>query len=163
MMRWSTACSNAPDETPRMRAMQLAADPDRSVLEQTGRNRHSFFRRFLGGPVRSPVACSHWVDGVSRLRLPEKDRPGSGPRVAHWVENDAFPYLERSQSETLRDHIWCKIHTAWGMELCTHPHASERTKSADNAASSVVVVVVVDDVKILTIKYFTAHVQLITH
>ena len=110
------------------------------------------FPSLFWGAVRSPVACSHWVDGVSRLRLPEKDRPGSGPRVAHWVENDAFPYLEGSQSETLRDHIWCEIHTAWGMELCTRPHAGERTKSAANAASSVVVVVVVGDVKILTIK-----------
>ena len=42
-MRWSTACRNAPDETPRMRAMQSAADPDRSALEQTGRNPQYFF------------------------------------------------------------------------------------------------------------------------
>ena len=87
------------------------------------------------------MACSHWVDGVSRLSLLEKDRPWLGPRVAHWVENDAYPYLARSQSETLHDHIWCKIHsethTAWGMEFHTCPHAGERAKSADNAVSRV--------------------------
>ena len=92
MMRWSTACCNAPDETPRMRGMQSAADPDRSALEQTGRNHQSLSHRFSGW-VRSPIACSHWVDGVSWLRLLEKDRPGFGPHVAHLAENDAYPYL----------------------------------------------------------------------
>jgi len=96
------------------------------------------------------VACSHWVDGVSRLRLLAKDRPGSGLRVAHRAENDAYPYLARSQNETLRNHIWCEIHTAWDMEFClrTRPHTGEHTK---NAVISVVVVVVVG-VKILSIK-----------
>ena len=135
-MRWSTACCNAPDETPRMCGMQSATDPDRRAFEQTGRNPQSFFCRFWGA-VRSPVACSHWVDGVSRLRLLEKDFPGSGPRVAHWAENDAYPYLARSQSEALRDHICCEIHTTWGMEFRTHPHAGEHVKSADNVATRV--------------------------
>ena len=89
---------------------------------------------------------------MSRLRLLAKDRPGSGPRVAPWAENDAYPYLVRSQSEMIRDHIWCEIHTTWGMESRPCTHAGECAKSADNAASSVVVVVVVGDVKILTIK-----------
>jgi len=62
------------------------------------------FRRFWGR-VRSPVACSHWVDGVSRLCLLEKDRPSFGPRVTHWAENDAYPYLARSQNEVLCAHI----------------------------------------------------------
>ena len=140
-MRWSTACCNALDEMPRMRGMQSAADPDRSVLEQTGRNHQSLFPIVLRGGSAPPVACSHWVDGVSWLRLPEKDRPGSGPRVTHWAENDAYPYLTRSQSETLRDHIWCEIHTAWGMEFHTRPHAGERAKSVDNAASRVLLLV----------------------
>ena len=86
---------------------------------------------------------------VSRLRLLEKDRPGFGPRVAHWAENDAYPYLARSQIEALRAHIWGQARakrfvtifgaksTAWGMEfrLRTRPHAGERAKSADNAVS----------------------------
>ena len=72
---------------------------------------------------------------MSRLRLLAKDRPGSGPRVTHWAENDAYPYLAQSQNEMLRDHIGCEIHTAWGMECRTRPHAGERAKSADNAAS----------------------------
>jgi len=132
-MRWSTACCNAPAETPRMRRMQSAADPDRRALEQTGRNHQRLSHRF-SGRVRSPVACSHWVDGVSRLRLLEKDRPGFGPCVAHWAENDAYPYLAPSQNETLRDHIWCEIHTAWDMEFRPRTHAGERAK---NAASRV--------------------------
>ena len=94
-----------------MRAMQSATDPDRRALEQTGRNHQSFPIVFLGR-VRSPVACSHWVDDVSRLRLLEKDRPSFGLRVTHWAENHAYPYLARSQNETIRDHIWCEIHTA---------------------------------------------------
>ena len=56
---------------------------------------------------------------MSRLRLLEKDRPGFGPHVVHWAENDAYPYLARSQNETLHDHILCEIHTAWGMEFRT--------------------------------------------
>ena len=136
MMRWSTACCNASDEMPRMRRMQSAADPDRSALKQTGRNLQLFFHCF-SGRVRSPVTCSHWVDCVSRLCLLAKDRPSFGPLVAHWAENDAYPYLARSQSKTLRDHIWCEFHTAWGMEFRTRPHAGERSKSADNAASRV--------------------------
>ena len=135
-----------------MRGMQSDADPDRPALEPTGRNHQSPFCRFWGA-VRSPVACSQWVDGVLRLRLLEKDRPGFGPRVAHWADrvsrlrllakdrpgsdllvanwpqNDAYPHLAPGQNETLR----------------------ERANSADNATSSVVVGVVIS-VKILSIK-----------
>ena len=60
---------------------------------------------------------------------------GRSPLVAHWVENDAYPYLARSQSEAVRDHIRCEIHTVWGMEFHTHPHDGERAKSADNVVS----------------------------
>ena len=60
---------------------------------------------------------------MSRLCLLAKDRPGTGPRVTHWAENDAYPYLAQSQNEMLRDHIGCEIHTAWGMECRTRPHA----------------------------------------
>jgi len=81
------------------------------------------FRRPFWGAVRCPVACSPWMDGVSWLRLLEKDRPGFGPCVAHWAENDAYPYLAPSQNETLRDHIWCEINTTWDMEFRTRTHA----------------------------------------
>ena len=88
-----------------MCGMQSAADPDRRALEQTGcKSQYSFV--VLWGVVRYTVTCSHWVDGVSRLRLLEKDRPGSGPRVAHWAENDAYPYLAQSHNEVLHAHIW---------------------------------------------------------
>ena len=95
-----------------------------------GKHSSILFRRTFWGAVRSPVACSPWVDGVSRLRLLEKDRPGFAPCVAHWAENDAYPYLAPSQNETLRDHIWCEIHTAWDMEF--RPHAGERAKNAES-------------------------------
>jgi len=80
----------------------------RRALEQTGRNSIAFVA-FLLGPS-APVACSHWVDGVSRLRLLAKDRPDSGLLVAHLAENDAYPYLACSQSGTLYAHIlyWAK-------------------------------------------------------
>ena len=68
---------------------------------QSSINAHPF-----SGRVRSPVACSHWVNRVSWRRLLEKDHPGFGPRVAHWAENDAYPYLTRSHNEALRAHIW---------------------------------------------------------
>ena len=38
LMRWSTARCNVPDETPPMRGMQSAADPDRRTSRHTGRN-----------------------------------------------------------------------------------------------------------------------------
>ena len=47
------------------------------------------------------------------------------------------PIFGPSRSETLRDHIWCEIHTAWGMEFRTRTHVGERAKSVDNAASRV--------------------------
>ena len=81
------------------------------------------------------MACSHWVDGVLRLRLLAKDCPDSGLLVTHWAENDAYPYLARSQSETLCDHIRCEIHTERHTAFQTRRHAGERAKSADNAAS----------------------------
>ena len=79
-------------------------------LEPRGR-----YHLVLRGAVCSSVACSHWVDRVSWLRLLAKDRPGSGLLVAHWLENDAYPYLAPGQNETLR----------------------ERVKGADNATSRV--------------------------
>ena len=98
-------------------------------LEQTGR-KLQLFRRPFWGAVRSPIACPPRVDGASWLCLLEKDRPGFGPCVAHWAENDAYPYLAPSQNETVRDHIWCEIHTAWDMEF--RPHAGERAKNAES-------------------------------
>ena len=89
------------------------------------------------------------MDGVLRLRLLAKDRPGSGPLVAHWAENDAYPYLVRSQSEMIRDHIWCEIHTTWGMEFRTRRRAREERRQCGEHS---VVVVVGGDVKILTLK-----------
>ena len=35
------------------------------------------------GHTVHPVACSHWVDGVSWLRLLAKDRPNSGLLDTH--------------------------------------------------------------------------------
>ena len=116
--------------------MQSAADPDRDAHSSRLDAIQSHLSLFFWG-LSAPVACSHWVDGVSWLRLLAKDRPDSGLLVAHWAENDAYPYLARSQSETLCDHIRCEIHTdthtAWGMEFQTRPHAGKRKKSADNA------------------------------
>ena len=107
------------------------------------------------GMVRSSVACSHWVDGVSRLRLLAKDRPGSGLLVAHWAENDAYPYLAHSQSETLRDHIWNGI----PFQRNSAHAAYQRVRGECQKQSVVVVktkmgivVVVLSDVKILSIK-----------
>ena len=128
-MRWSTACCNAPDETPWMRVMQSTADPDRRRPRADG-TQLLILSSVLQGAVCSPVACSHWVDGVSRLRLLAKDCPGSGLRVTHWAENNAYPYLARSQNETLRDHVWCEIHTAWDMEFRPRTHAGEHAKNA---------------------------------
>ena len=58
----------------------------------------------------------------------------------------SVPIFGPSQSETLRDHIWCEIHTAWGMEFrpCTRPHAGERRQCCEQR--------VVVGVKILSIK-----------
>ena len=99
-MRWSTACCNAPDETPRMRAMQSAADQTEARSSTQDAISHSLFlRRPFWGTVRSLIACSHWVDSVSWLHLLAKDRPSSGPRVAHWAENDAYPYLGQARSK----------------------------------------------------------------
>ena len=90
-----------------MRAMQSAADQTEARSSTRDAIIHPLFlRRPFWGAVRSPVACSHWVDSVSRLRLLEKDRPGFGPRVTHRAENDAYPYLARSQNEALHAHIW---------------------------------------------------------
>ena len=73
------------------------------------------------GPQLS-VASVHWVEGVSHPHAPEKDRPsnrklsnsiprwlpiGRTPRlcarVAHWAQNDAYPYLAPGQNEMLRE------------------------------------------------------------
>ena len=61
------------------------------------------------------------------------------------------PIFGPSQSETLRDHILCEIHTAWGMEFHprTRPHAGERVKSRAEGCREQRVVV---GVKILSIK-----------
>ena len=75
----------------------------------------------FSGTVHLCVACSHWADRVSRLRLLAKDHPGSDPLVVHWPQNDAFSPLVPGQNEMLR----------------------ERTNSSDNSSSSVVVGVVI--------------------
>ena len=77
-----------------MRAMQSAADPAEARSSTRDAILNPFFRPSGRGSL--PVACYHWVDGVSRLRLLAKDRPDSGLLIAHWVENDAYPYLARS-------------------------------------------------------------------
>jgi len=130
-MRWSTACHNAPDETPLMRAMQSAADPDISALEQTGRNHSSFLPSF--GARSAPlwpalIGCTE-CRGSAFL---QRTAPAFGPLIAHWAENNAYPCLARSQNEMLRDHIRCEIHTAWDMEFRprTCLHLSERAKNA---------------------------------
>ena len=89
----------------------------------------SFLSSSFSGTIRSCVACSHWGDRVSWLRLLAKDCPGFDPLVAHWPQNDAFSRLAPGQNEMLR----------------------ERANSADNSSSSVVVGVVIR-VKILSIK-----------
>ena len=91
--------------------------PDRSALEQTGTQLFvlSFLFSSVSGTVRSSVACSHWADHVSWLRLLAKDRPGSDLLVTHWPQNDAYSYLAPGQNKTLR----------------------ECAKSADNAVSRV--------------------------
>ena len=102
-------------------------------LEQTGRNFQSFlpsFGAWSAPPWPALIGCTA-CRGSAFL---QRTALAFGPLVAHWAENDAYPYLAPSQNETLRDHIWCEIHTAWDMEFRPHTHAGERTK---NAASRV--------------------------
>ena len=118
-------------------SVEQTREPDHA-LEQT-ENQTTRLRRWgaiirsclssFSGAVRSCVACFHWADRMSRLRLLAKDHPISDPLVAHWPQNDAFSHLAPGQNETLR----------------------ERANSADNSSSSVVVGVVIS-VKILSIK-----------
>ena len=145
-MRWSTACSNAPDEMPRMRGMQSAADPDRSALEQTGRNLQSIpivFRGRSAPPSPAPIGWTAYRGSAFlRKTAPALVRVSPiGRKMTHsliWRKarrKRSVPIFGPSQSETLRDHIWCESHTAWGMEFRPRTHAGERTKSADNAMS----------------------------
>ena len=63
----------------------------------------SFLSSSFSGAVRSCVACSHWTDRVSWLRILAKDRPGSDPLVVHWPQNDAFSDLAPGENEALRE------------------------------------------------------------
>ena len=133
-MIWSTACRNAPDET----LGCARCSPPQTQTEARSNRRDAIineFRRFFGaGPLPHRLLS---LGGRCVAAPPScKGRPGSGPCVAHWAENDAYPYLAPSQNETIHDHIWCEIHTAWNVEFHprTRPHASERAK---NAASRV--------------------------
>ena len=147
-MRWSTACRNPPDETPWMRAMQSAADPDRSALEQTGRNLQWIPSLFRGGSAPPSPTLSGWTacrgSAFLQRTAPALVRASPiGQKMMHTLiwraarTKRSVPIFGPRQSETLRDHIWCEIHTAWGMEYRTHLHAGEHAKSVDNGASRV--------------------------
>ena len=81
-----------------------------------------------------------------------------GRKMTHtliWREarmKHSVPIFGPSQSETLRDHIWCEIHTTWGMEFHprTRPACRRARKERGQCHEQRVVVVVV--VKILSIK-----------
>ena len=125
-----------------MRGMQSAADPDRRALEKTGRNHQYFPVVFGAGSAPLSPAPIGWmacrVSAFFRMTAPALVRASPiGRKMTHtliWSEarmKRSMPIFGPSQSETLRDHIWCEIHTAWGMESRprTRPHAGERRRA----------------------------------
>ena len=102
----------------------------------------SFSIVFRGGSAPPSPAPIGWAAcrGSSFLRrtAPALVRASPiGRKMTHtliWLEartKRSMPIFGPSQSETLRDHIWCEIHTAWGMEFRprTRPHAGERRRA----------------------------------
>ena len=152
-MTCSSSCSNVPDETPRMRAMQ-SAQTRQKRLEPTGRN-HLFLLPSLGARSARPwPALIGWTVCRGSAFL-QRTAPAFGPLVAHWAENDAYPYLAHSQSETLRDHIWNGIPFQRNSAHAAYQRARGecREQSVGVVKTKMgIVVVVLSDVKILSIK-----------